>query len=174
MISRLWAIDRVTISNNTITGVVGSSDCSEGKHSPEMFPVVHPAQGAPLLCMLAHKQGVNMHTSGEPCEWCRIGGYSLQWHFPRWQGHRAHHGCTCPWRAAGEVQETHMLLASSAGTVSRHEPHGRSGHWKEEQGRQRHCQGLPLARCPSAHGLANPYRGRGRLLSLFRQWGQII
>lgn len=46
-------MSRVTISNNTIKGVVGSSDCLEGKHLPEMFAVVLPAQGAPLLCMLA-------------------------------------------------------------------------------------------------------------------------
>lgn len=162
MISRLRTIYRITISNNTIKGVVGSSDCSGGKHSPDLFAVVVPAQGAALLAVLAHsKEGMCTHIPGKVQE----RGCSLQGHLSRCQGHRARCGCTCPCRGAGSPHNP----SSSAGIVSRHEPQG-----KVPSGRRAgKAEALPVSsracsyHWPSTHGWPPSAEAKGGTRLLF-------
>lgn len=149
MISRLWAICRVTISTNTIKGAVGST------RKALLWSVCCgcPSSGCTSAVYAGTQRAEDVHTHlVNPGNGAGLWATPCNGTFPsdRDTGH------TCPWRAAGEVQDTHRRLSSSAGTGSTHEPQGRSGRESREStdtGREQQGQGT--------RGLASSYTGRG-------------
>lgn len=164
MLSRLWTIYRITISDNTTKGVVGSSDCSGGKHCPDLFAVAVPAQGG----CAGTQQGGDVHT--HPWEgagaWLLPAGASLQ--EPGTQGtlwlHLSLQRCrepTQPIQLSWDCVQT--------------QPQGRGAQWKkswEGRGTASGQHSLWLPAPMAGHSLQREREAAG--FSFFQQWGEII